>query len=91
MGTRTLDPNFGIVLAESKAGVINTSIHMFFVYTPLAVFWLDENFCVVHKVVAKPWDMAHISPRSAKYVLELHPDHIDRWQLGDTITFNEDR
>jgi len=91
MGTRELDPNFGIVLAESKSGVLNTSIHMLFVYTPLAVFWLDENFYVVHKTVAKPWDLAHASPLPAKYVLELHSDHIGRWQLGDTITFNEDR
>lgn len=89
MGTRSLDPQSGIVLVENRTGIINTSIHMLFVFTPLAIYWLDDHFSVVHKVVAQPWDLAHASPLPAKYVMELHPIHIDRWQLGDTITFDE--
>lgn len=89
MGKRLLKIDEGLVLVEKVPGIINTSIHMMFVFTDLAVFWLDENQKVIYKTIAKPWDFYHASSSPAQYVFETHEDHFDQWQIGDRIEFHE--
>lgn len=89
IGRKELSQTEGLVLFYRIPSIINTSIHMMFVFTPLAVFWLDAEFKIVHKVIAKPWDAYHAAPLPACYVFETHPDHIDQWQLGDKIEFHD--
>jgi len=89
MGRKTLSKEEGLVLVESTPSILNTSIHMMFVFTALAVFWLDADRIVVHKTIAKPWDAFHAAPKPARYVFETHPSHIDQWQVGDRIEFHD--
>ena len=53
MFSKKLEEDQGIVLAEKKESRISTSIHMMFMNSDLAVFWLDKNWVIVDKVLAK--------------------------------------
>lgn len=89
MFRRAIDPDEGLVLAETRSSIAATSIHMLFVRFDIAAVWLDENFQVVHKVLAKSWRPYYASPRAARYVLEGPPALLDRISIGETLHFEE--
>lgn len=77
----------GLVLVGTRDSRLDSSIHMLFVSFDLAVFWIDSNMKVVDKVLAKSWRPAYFSKQPAKYVLEIHPDRWNDFQIGDTVQF----
>ncbi|CAG0935680.1 hypothetical protein TFLX_04529 [Thermoflexales bacterium] len=89
MFRRALDPDEGLVLAETRSSIAATSIHMFFVPFDIAALWLDENFQVVHKALAKSWRPYYASPKPARYVLEGPPALLERVTIGETLCFEE--
>ncbi len=89
MFRRAIAADEGLVLAETRSSIAATSIHMFFVPFDIAAVWLDENYRVVHKVLAKAWRPYYAAPQPAKYVLEGPPALLDRVTLGETLSFEE--
>jgi uncharacterized protein len=89
MFRRSIDPDEGLVLVETRSSIAATSIHMFFVPFDIAAIWLDENFQVVHKVLAKSWRPYYASPQAARYVLEGPPALLDRITIGEVLRFEE--
>ncbi|HSD84595.1 MAG TPA: DUF192 domain-containing protein [Anaerolineae bacterium] len=89
MFRRSIDPDEGLVLAEGRSSIAATSIHMFFVSFDIAAIWLDENFQVVHKTLAKSWRPYYASPKPARYVLEGPPALLERVTIGETLHFEE--
>ncbi len=89
MFRRTIAPDEGLVLAETRSSIAATSIHMFFVPFNIAAIWLDENGCIVHKVLAKAWRPYYASPKAARYVLEGPPALLDHVAIGDQLSFKE--
>ncbi len=89
MFRRSIDPDEGLVLAEARSSIAATSIHMFFVPFDIAAIWLDDDFSVVHAVLAKAWHPYYASPRPARYVLEGPPDLLARVERGERLTFEE--
>jgi hypothetical protein len=87
---RELRDNEGLVLAEKRNSKLDTSIHMFFVWTDLAVFWVNSNMVVVDKKLAKSWHPYYVSQSPAQYVVELHPRQLDVFQIGDKLDFVND-
>ena len=79
----------GLVLVEHRPSITNTSIHMMFVFTPLAVYWLDQDLTVVHAAVALPWRPYYAAPKPAKYVVELHPSLANLFMPGDRLTIHD--
>lgn len=79
----------GLLLAQTRDSRLDSSIHMFFVPFDLAVFWINANMEVVDKIIAKPWRPAYFSKRAAKYVLEIHPDRIKDYEIGDKVDFKD--
>jgi uncharacterized membrane protein (UPF0127 family) len=77
----------GLVLVGKRDSRVDSSIHMFFVSFDLAVIWINSEMQVVDKVLAKSWKPAYFSKQPAKYVLEVHPDHWDEFQVGDRVKF----
>jgi uncharacterized membrane protein (UPF0127 family) len=77
----------GLVLVGTRDSRLDSSIHMFFVSFDLAVIWINSQMQVVDKVLAKSWRPAYFSKQPAKYVLEVHPDRWDDFQIGDTVQF----
>ena len=65
----------------------NAAIHMFFVRMDLAVIWLDEDGQVVDLVLAKSWGPIHTPAEPARYILEVHPDRLPEFMIGDRISF----
>ncbi len=89
MFRRAIDSDEGLVLVENRSSIAATSIHMFFVPFDIAAIWLDENFQVVHKVLAKSWHPYYASPRPARYVLEGSPALLERVAIGEALRIEE--
>ena len=87
MFRRSLAPNEGILLVERRESRVDTAIHMLFVFTDLAVFWLDANRIVIDKVLARAWRPAYVPRRPARYILETCPKRIDDFQIGEQMEF----
>lgn len=77
----------GLLLVQSRDSRIDSSIHMFFVPFDLAVFWINSKMEVVDKVIARSWRPAYFPKMEAKYILEIHPDRFDDYQIGDHVGF----
>lgn len=77
----------GLVLVGKRDSRLDSSIHMFFVSFDLAVIWINSNMQIVDKVLAKSWRPAYFSKQPARYVVEVHPDRWDEFQIGDTVQF----
>jgi uncharacterized membrane protein (UPF0127 family) len=85
MFRKRIDPNEGLLFIYSRESRVDTSIHMLFVFTDLAVFWLDSQQTVVDKVLAKSWRPAYAPGRGARYILEAHSDHLGDFQIGEKV------
>lgn len=77
----------GLVLVGMRDSRLDSSIHMLFVSFDLGVIWINSQMQVVDRVLAKSWRPAYFSKQPAKYVLEVHPDRWDEFQIGDTVQF----
>lgn len=82
-----LDRDAGLLLAEHRDSRLDTSIHMFFVPFDLAVFWINSEMTVVDKALAKSWRPAYVSKAGARYTLEIHPDRLGDYAVGDQVEF----
>jgi uncharacterized membrane protein (UPF0127 family) len=82
-----LDFNDGLLLVNEKDSRLDSSIHMFFVPFDLAVFWVNDDLTVVDKVIAKSWRPAYVSKSAARYILEVHPNRIGDYEIGDKVEF----
>ena len=80
----------GIVLVANKEGISNTSIHMFFVFFPIDIIWLDKNLRIVdYKQNVKPFTFLVNPNKPAKYVLELPKKSIKNINFGDQLVFKK--
>ncbi len=86
---RSLAPDEGLILVWRQAGIVVSSITMFFVNFAIAAVWLDDERRVVHKTLARPWRPFYASPRPARYVLEGPPALLERIAVGDILSFKE--
>jgi uncharacterized membrane protein (UPF0127 family) len=85
MFRRAIQEDEALVFAESKESISLTSIHMFFVFSPIAVIWLDAERKVVDKVLARPFRPCYAPQRPAQYFIEGHPNILDKVQIGDRL------
>jgi uncharacterized membrane protein (UPF0127 family) len=83
----SLAPDEGLLLVEGRDSRIDTSIHMLFVFMDLAVIWINSEDVVVDTVLARSWFPAYAPHRAAKYILEIHPDRLNEFKIGDHIEF----
>jgi len=85
-----LDQNDGLALIQKQDSRIDSSIHMFFVPFALLVVWVSSDMMVVSKTIAKPWRPAYFPEKPARYILEIHPDRLDEFQVGNRVEFIDD-
>ena len=81
----------GLILAGKRDSRLDSSIHMLFVVFDLTVVWINSDMEVVDKILAKPWRPAYFAKAPAKYVLEIHPDRWENFQIGDVVQFTRCR
>lgn len=82
-----LDPDEGLLLVEKRDSRLDTSIHMFFVPFDLAVFWINSEMIVVDKIIARSWKPAYFPKTDAKFTLEIHPNRLGDYEIGDKVEF----
>ncbi len=83
-----LDRDSGLLLQMPRESRLDSSIHMFFVPFTIAAVWVNSELQVVDRVLAKPWHPAYVPARSARYVMEIHPDRLDQYQVGHRVQFD---
>ena len=84
---RRLNPGEALILVKDKDSIANSSIHMFFVFFPIAAIWINKKGKVTSAQLAKPWRPYYASPEPACYVLETSPDILDKIAVGDELVF----
>lgn len=80
-----LGPDGSILMDEKVDSRLGTSIHMFFMNFNIGVIWVNSDYCVVDKVIAKRWYPFYMSKSPARYILETHPERLGDFSIGDKI------
>ncbi len=89
MFTSVLPENNGLLLVQGNDSRVNASIHMMFMRMDLAVFWINSEFSVVEKVLARRWKLGYIPRSPARYVLETNVANLNDFNIGDKVSFEE--
>ena len=84
---RKLQSGEALILVHPKEGVRSTSIHMFFVFFPIAAVWINSEGVITSAQLAKPWRPYYASPTPACYILETAPEFLDNISVGDEVDF----
>jgi hypothetical protein len=83
-----LEPDDGLLLVQGgRDSRVESSIHMLFVPFDLNVVWINTDMTVVDKVIAKAWRPAYFPAAPARYILEIHPERWEDYQIGDKVEF----
>lgn len=87
MFRRSLGRNAGMLFPYDAP--VNLKIWMKNTLIPLAVIWLDEQARVIHKKILHPCRIPSCPSfgpqRYSSYVLELHPQELERFKIGDQL------
>lgn len=89
MFTAPLPHNVGLLLVEERESRFDASIHMFFVNYDLAVIWINRSHHVVHTCLARRWRPFYMPSSPARFILEMHADHLADFKVGDLVDFPE--
>jgi uncharacterized membrane protein (UPF0127 family) len=84
-----LEPGQAILLVESRDSRAAVAIHMFFVPFTIAAVWIDDAGRVVDKVAAQPWRPFYAPRAPARFILETHPEFLERVTIGDELVFED--
>jgi uncharacterized membrane protein (UPF0127 family) len=79
----------GLVLVQRADSKINSSIHMMFMWIDLAVIWINSEYTVVDRVLARRWKLGYLPKSPAMYVLETGVEHINDFEVGDKVYFED--
>ncbi|NPA07246.1 MAG: hypothetical protein GXO54_07610 [Chloroflexi bacterium] len=85
MGVRALAANEGLLLVWPTASRWGTAVHMFGMRFDLAIVWLDDARHVVDVRRARAWRSVLVPRAAARYVLELRPEWLSSFHVGDVI------
>ena len=82
---RPLAGDEALVFVEKRESISQAAIHMFFVFFPIAVIWLDAEKRVVDKALARPFRPYYAPRKPAQYYVEGHPNLLEKVQVGDVL------
>lgn len=82
---RPLAEGEALVFVEKGESISRAAIHMFFVFFPIAVIWLDAEKRVVDKVLARPFRPYYAPRKPAQYYVEGHPTLLGKVEVGDVL------
>ncbi len=89
MFRRRLEGDEGLLLINRREDRLDAAIHMFFVFFPIAVIWLDADGGVVDTRLARPFRPIYVPSAPAKDVLEGPPALLEQVDVGDQLGFEE--
>lgn len=81
-------PNYGVIFPFTPPQ--RAMIHMWFVFFPLDIFWLDEKGVVLEQRTLYPWTV-HTPSALSSYVIELPAGTLLRTntKVGDKTNINQ--
>ncbi len=82
---RSLPPEQGLLLVQTRESRLDSAIHMFGVWIDLAVVWINSQEEVVDVKLARPWHPFYLPQRPARYVLELAAGRLCDFVVGDRV------
>jgi len=88
MFRRRLEPGEGLLLVNRSEGRLSASIHMWIVFFPIGVVWLNSEKEVVDCTIARPWRV-YIPAARAQYILEGEPGIIEDIKKGDRLVWHD--
>lgn len=83
----SLPENQGLLFVSDHDSKSDTAIHMLFMFMSIGVIWVDSEGIVVDKKLAKPWRLAYVPAKPAKYFIEANTSILERVSIGDKLTF----
>lgn len=86
---RSLPYNWGLLLVQDRDSRMDASIHMLGMWFDLAIVWINAELEVVDVHYARRWLSFIVPQRAAQYTLEIHPERIEDFQIGDRVRFEE--
>jgi uncharacterized membrane protein (UPF0127 family) len=86
---RRLRPDEALLFVQPRENRVDAAIHMITVGTDLAVFWINNGGVVVDLCLARRWHPYYAPRRPARYTLEMAPDRIDAFQIGDEVAIEK--
>jgi uncharacterized membrane protein (UPF0127 family) len=86
---RSLPEDEGLLFDFQRQSVVETTIHMLFMFFAIAAVWIDDGGRVVDAKLAKPWRPVYAPAKAARYLIEARPVVLDRVKVGDRLTFDE--
>jgi len=89
MFRRSLAPEEGLLLVQSRESRLDAAIHMLFVWVDLAVIWINAASEVVDIKLARRWRLMYVPSRPAMYILELAAGHLEDFKVGDQVKFEK--
>jgi uncharacterized membrane protein (UPF0127 family) len=81
----SLSEGEGLLLIGGRESRTDTTIHMFFVFFPIAAVWLDRDGRVVDARLARPFRPIYVPQAPARDVLEGPPALLELLQVGDKL------
>ncbi len=75
----------GLLLVYPRDNRRDTSIHMMGMVTDISVVWINRANTVVDICLAKRGRLAYVPQKPASFVLEMAPERINDFKIGDTI------
>jgi uncharacterized membrane protein (UPF0127 family) len=80
----------GLLLVQSRDSRLDSAIHMLGVNFDLGVVWLSDNLEAVDLKIARRWRPLYIPKEPARFVLEIHPQRLPEFHLGDKLYFSDE-
>ena len=91
MFSKSLKYNEALLIINNRESMIDSIAHMFFVFYPIAIIWLDSSKKVVDiKTRARPFTPFIKPKKPAKYILELPVGKAELIKIGDKLSFTKD-
>jgi uncharacterized membrane protein (UPF0127 family) len=91
MFSKNIEKSQGLLLKMPKESIFMSGIHMVAVNFDLGAVWINTEKIVVDVQLAKKWVSVLTPVKPAKYVLEIHPDRVAEFSLGDKVQFEDDK
>ena len=86
---KRIAPEDGLLLVQRRDSRLDAAIHMLFVFTDLAVAWIDGAGVVVDTCLARRWRPFYVPRHPARYVLEMSPDRFEDFHPGDRVSIEQ--
>lgn len=86
---RTIPYEWGLILGYRTENRIDPGIHMLGMNFDLGIVWINADGEVVDLRYARKWLSFIIPKKAAKYALEILPQRLEEFQVGDQISFED--